>query len=464
VCLVGFLGFAIYFCFARYSSYKETNPSEPLELRIDLNYYLTLSVTWLVAGIVAIVALVIVLLLILVLIKRIRLAIQLICEASRAVTSAFASLLFPVVPFVLQLAALGYFISVAVVLACSGKSLFRVANATTNGTSANSTILRPGDSCNVSTASAQGVICVFYRFGFDPSASILTLFDWLNTYQWLPQLYNLFMLFWVQAFIVGFNQMVLAGCFGAWYWSRGRASCTLLVSLKDTLVYHLGSIAFGSLLIAVCKLIRTLIQFVENRLKSATGQHSRLTCLVQFMLCCCKCCFWCLEHVLKFINRNAYIMVAIYGKAFCASARDAIALLASNPLRALVLDRVTDFVLFLGRLLITCGIGVLGFFFFTKRFYIAPDYRKYFAPDLHYYWLQLAVVIVAAYYIAKTFFTVFEVAVDTVFLCALKDLDEHDGTEHSPYYMSRKMLKILNVKNKPAAAEKYEETHINERF
>lgn len=32
----------------------------------------------------------------------------------------------------------------------------------------------------------------------------------------------------------------------------------------------------------------------------------------KFLLCCLKCCFWCLEKFLKFINRNAYIMVCIF--------------------------------------------------------------------------------------------------------------------------------------------------------
>lgn len=137
----------------------------------------------------------------------------------------------------------------------------------------------------------------------------------------------------------------------------------------------------------------------------------------------------------------------MFGKNFCRSARDAVALLASNPLRALVLDRVTDFVLFLGRLLITAGVSVLGFYFFSKSFYIDPQFRKYFAPDLHFYWLPLIVVILGAYTITKTFFTVFEMAVDTIFLCAMKDLDINDGSEQKPYMMSKKLLKILNVHN-----------------
>lgn len=32
--------------------------------------------------------------------------------------------------------------------------------------------------------------------------------------------------------------------------------------------------------------------------------------VARFILCCLKCCFWCLEKFIKFLNRNAYIMVS----------------------------------------------------------------------------------------------------------------------------------------------------------
>lgn len=209
----------------------------------------------------------------------------------------------------------------------------------------------------------------------------------------------------------------------------------------------MGSIAFGSLLIAICKLIRTIIQLAERRLKSAVGHQQQLSCIISFIACCCRCCIWCLENILKYISRNSYIMTAVWSMSFCRGAREAISLLAANPVRALVLDRVTDFVLFLGRLCITAGVGILGFCFFTKTFYIDPQWKQYFAPELHYYWLPLVAVILGAYFITKTFFTVFEMAVDTVFLCAMKDLDVNDGSEQKPYMMSKRLLKILNVHN-----------------
>lgn len=37
----------------------------------------------------------------------------------------------------------------------------------------------------------------------------------------------------------------------------------------------------------------------------------------KFLQCCLRCCFWCLEKMVKFLNRNAYIMVSrpllVYG-------------------------------------------------------------------------------------------------------------------------------------------------------
>ncbi len=158
------------------------------------------------------------------------------------------------------------------------------------------------------------------------------------------------------------------------------------------------------------------------------------------------CCFYCLEKFLRFINRNAYIMVAIYGRNFCRSAADAVQLIASNPLRALVLNGVTTFVLLLGSLLITVGMGVLGFYFFSKSFYIDPIFAKYLAPELHYYWVPLIVVVLGSFIIASTFLYVFEMAVDTVFLCAMKDLSVHDGSVYSPYFMSKKLLHLLSPK------------------
>ncbi|KAF7236335.1 Choline transporter-like protein 2 [Varanus komodoensis] len=109
-------------------------------------------------------------------------------------------------------------------------------------------------------------------------------------------------------------------------------------------------------------------------------------------------------------------LIAIYGTNFCTSARNAFFLLMRNIVRVAVLDKVTDFLLFLGKLLIVGSVGILAFFFFTQRIKLIQDT----APPLNYYWVPILTVIVGSYLIAHGFFSVYAMCVDTLFLCFCK--------------------------------------------
>lgn len=96
----------------------------------------------------------------------------------------------------------------------------------------------------------------------------------------------------------------------------------------------MGTVAFGSLLIAICSFIRAMIEYVEKKVKKYDNPLSKA------IFCCCKCFFWCLQKFLCFINRNAYIMCAIHGQNFCTSAKDAFQLLMRNLIRVVFVDKV----------------------------------------------------------------------------------------------------------------------------
>ena len=55
---------------------------------------------------------------------------------------------------------------------------------------------------------------------------------------------------------------------------------------------------------------------------------------------------------------------------------------------------------------------------------------------------------VATWFISTAFFGVYGMAIDTIFLCFLEDSERHDGSAEKPYYMSKKLKKILGKKNK----------------
>ncbi|XP_010772735.1 choline transporter-like protein 5-A, partial [Notothenia coriiceps] len=199
---------------------------------------------------------------------------------------------------------------------------------------------------NVSTsASCQGSQCLFAFYGGETS---------YHRHLFLLQLSNLLLCLWLINFSLALEQCTLAGTFASYYWARRKPQdippCPLFSSFSRALRYHTGSLAFGALILSVAQLVRIILEYVEQRLKGVNNVVSR------FLLHCLQCCFWCLEKFIRYMNRNAYIMVAIYGKNFCTSAREAFFLLMRNVVRTAVLDRVTDFLLFLGKALIAGGV------------------------------------------------------------------------------------------------------------
>jgi choline transporter-like protein 2/4/5 len=96
----------------------------------------------------------------------------------------------------------------------------------------------------------------------------------------------------------------------------------------------LGTVAYGSLIIAICNFVRAILEWAETKLKKYDNAFTRA------VFTCMRCFFWLLNKFLRFVNRNAYIMCAMYGKNFCTSAKQAFDLLLRNVLRVVVVDKV----------------------------------------------------------------------------------------------------------------------------
>ena len=161
--------------------------------------------------------------------------------------------------------------------------------------------------------------------------------------------------------------------------------------------------------------------------------------LTKCLLCVCKCCLWCLEKFMRFINRNAYIMCAMKSTNFCVSAKDGFNLVMRNIVRVVVLNNVISFLLFLGKLVIVTGVGTLSYFVFSGQI---PELQND-VPTLNYLFTPIVVIVVASYFIASSFFGVYSMAVDTIFLCFLEDLERNDGTRERPYFMSVSLQKVV---------------------
>jgi choline transporter-like protein 2/4/5 len=138
----------------------------------DANYYRSLPITWLIIGIISSIILLISLLVLLALLKRLRIALAILKEASKAVGYNFFSLFWPFIPFVLQLAIFVYWAIVAVYLATAGKPIYRIAF---NETIDNTTNIPLGGICDPNkwnNSNEMNGDCVFWEYGYDPQVDL----------------------------------------------------------------------------------------------------------------------------------------------------------------------------------------------------------------------------------------------------------------------------------------------------
>ena len=114
-------------------------------------------------------------------------------------------------------------------------------------------------------------------------------------------------------------------------------------ALGQTIMHHLGTVAFGSLIIAIIRTIRAVVAYFQRKLKQT---HNKAA---EYLLCCMQCCLGCLERCIRFINKHAYIITAIYAYPFCKATRKAFWLLLRNILRVAAVNLVATFVLVIGK-------------------------------------------------------------------------------------------------------------------
>jgi choline transporter-like protein 2/4/5 len=137
----------------------------------DAHYYRSLPITWLVIAIVTALLLIISALILIVIFKRLRIALAILTEASKAVGYNFFSLLWPFLPFLLQIGIFAYWAVVSVYLSTAGKPIYRVASNETIGVSDN---ILPGDICDPNkwnNSGNQGE-CVFWEYGYNPQVDL----------------------------------------------------------------------------------------------------------------------------------------------------------------------------------------------------------------------------------------------------------------------------------------------------
>lgn len=187
------------------------------------------------------------------------------------------------------------------------------------------------------------MLCWMALWSFGVSGIIASSMDDSITW-WLLVIFSV-SLFWTGAVLCNTVHVIVSGMVFLVLIHGDRSSTSmppkpLLKSLRFAVTTSFGSICYGSLFTAAIRTLRWEIRGIRSKI----GSNECLLCCVDFL-------FHLVETLVRFFNKYAYVQIAVNGKGFNHSARDAWELFQSTGIEALVAYDCSGAVLLMGIIL-----------------------------------------------------------------------------------------------------------------
>jgi len=223
---------------------------------------------------------------------------------------------------------------------------------------------------------------------------------------------SFFSYLWNAAFLIAVGQCTIAGAVGVWFFATHGEKlkvASVRTGLKNCFRYHLGSLALGSFILALVQFIKYFCKYLEEQAKA---QKNRVMVIVFKIL---QYCLWCIEKCIKFLNKNAYIQIALMGKNFCVSAKNAFFLITRNFARFGIVASLGSVIHFLGFVFITAATASLGYF-------ILQAMHSDVTPVI-----PVLAYVMIGYLVSKLYMNVFGLAVDSILHCFIATEEMNSG-------------------------------------
>ena len=122
--------------------------------------------------------------------------------------------------------------------------------------------------------------------------------------------------------------------------------------------YHVGTAAFGGLLIAIIQLFRLAFEYFHRQFKETNQADGAANRMVQCVFRIIRCILSCLQKCVEFISHNAYALTAIQGRSFCSASKKAVSLMMRNAMRFMMVEWFSKCVVILSRVIIVFGAAL----------------------------------------------------------------------------------------------------------
>ncbi|ORZ04392.1 plasma-membrane choline transporter-domain-containing protein [Lobosporangium transversale] len=215
--------------------------------------------------------------------------------------------------------------------------------------------------------------------------------------------------YWTSQVIKNIVHVTIAGVYATYYFlmgsPQGMTKSPTWESFKRACTTSIGSICFGSLIIAVIQTLRALAQMLRG-----DGDNG----LLIFLACIIDCILGCLQGLLEYVNKYAFCQVAIYGKPFIPAARDTWDILRDRGVVQIINDNLVGNVWAMGA--ITSGL-LSGLASYLYLWWAKPSFNS--NGDFTYVIVTMAFVM--GLQMVFTVGSVIDSGVSTTFVCLAED-------------------------------------------
>lgn len=147
--------------------------------------------------------------------------------------------------------------------------------------------------------------------------------------------------------------VVVSDSVGDW-WDNTNAPGSTVKSLLDTCTLRLGSICFGSLLVALLGTIKSLFDFLAYESKSQGN------CVLYAFYCCFSMIANCLDSIMKLFNRYTFSYVGIYGYGYLHAGEEVLGLFNNRGWTSIINDQLIENVLWVASVMVAILTGLIG--------------------------------------------------------------------------------------------------------
>mmetsp|Transcript_11421 Transcript_11421/g.28140 ORF Transcript_11421/g.28140 Transcript_11421/m.28140 type:complete len:386 (-) Transcript_11421:294-1451(-) len=160
--------------------------------------------------------------------------------------------------------------------------------------------------------------------------------------------------FFTHQVIQNTTHVAVAGTVGAWWFAPedATACCSsgMMGSVFRALTTSFGSICFGSLLVAIIQSLRALAESARN---NDNG----------ILICIADCILGCLESILEYFNKWAFVYVGLYGYGYIEAGKNVFSLFRNRGWEAIIADDLVGNVFFFLSLCVGGICAAIGFAF-----------------------------------------------------------------------------------------------------